>query len=248
MQTAISKEELLGDLGLSKNDAKVYLTLLKEGPSIITKIAKKSNIHRANVYEALARLKAKGLVSEKAVELKKVFNAADPSTLLTLIQEKELRIKAALPNFMMDFNCSSKNNTVEVYENVAALRNIFTSFLDIKKDIYVFGIPKNAVKHVGEHFQNAFHNKRAVQKQWMYHIYNYDAMERIKFLNTLPYTKARSMGNEFNSPVYTIICGNQVIFVSVRPEDAAHTIIQIRNKEMAEVYTKYFNILWEQSR
>ena len=50
-------------LGLTKSESKIYLTLLDYGSMLAGKVAEKAGIHRRNVYDALHRLIEKGLVS-----------------------------------------------------------------------------------------------------------------------------------------------------------------------------------------
>lgn len=235
----------LEDCGLSKNDAKVYLTLLHEGASSATVISKKSGLFRSNVYMALERLKEEGLVSEMFAEKKRLFQASDPSVLQTIIDEKRVRLQNIIPQLKIDHKLANKQ-MVEVLKGASALRNIFKHYVDLKKDIFAFGIPKHTVDVIGRIFQTDFiHKNRAENKQWMYHIYNSDALDRIKFLNTLPYTKACHLDPEFDCPVMTIVCGDEMSITSL---DGDVTIVVIRNKELALVYKKYFDVLWEKAK
>lgn len=240
-----SKEEMLTDLGLSKNDSKVYLALLRNGSNSISSVAKASSIHRANVYEAISRLKAKGLVSEVSINSKKMYLAAEPSALQTIIKEKELKLNSLLPELLLDYELRNTSDIVQVFEGVKAIRDVTRRYVSIGKDIYVFGVPKIAIGLIGSYLQNNIHKQRAKQKQWMYHIYNSDAMERIKFLNTLPYTKARYLAPSYDFPVTTRICGDEV---SITLYSQKPLTFVIRSKEMAESYRKYFQILWEKAQ
>lgn len=56
-------EKALGDVGLSKNEVKVYVALSKIGQATANKIVGNSKVHRTNVYDTLDRLVEKGLVS-----------------------------------------------------------------------------------------------------------------------------------------------------------------------------------------
>jgi len=47
---------------MSKNEAKIYETILEIGECSVSEIAKKSGIHRRNIYDTLARLSEKGIV------------------------------------------------------------------------------------------------------------------------------------------------------------------------------------------
>jgi hypothetical protein len=49
--------DLLGRLGLTKNQARWYTILLQEGPATIGEVAKRSGIHRANAYRIVSHLK-----------------------------------------------------------------------------------------------------------------------------------------------------------------------------------------------
>jgi len=54
--------DLLGKLGLTKSQARLYAILLREGPVTISGLAKRSGIHRANVYRIMSNLKNIGLI------------------------------------------------------------------------------------------------------------------------------------------------------------------------------------------
>ena len=57
------EEELLAEFGLTRNEIRVYLTLLKMGSALAGEITEKTGIHRRNIYDSLERLQEKGLVS-----------------------------------------------------------------------------------------------------------------------------------------------------------------------------------------
>ena len=52
-------EELLREMGLSPNEARVYEALLKTGEASVQTIAIKSKVHRRNVYDAISKLMEK---------------------------------------------------------------------------------------------------------------------------------------------------------------------------------------------
>jgi sugar-specific transcriptional regulator TrmB len=69
------KEKILEELGLSKNETKVYLALLELGLSSLKDITSKSGVHRTNVYDSLKRLVKKGLVSHVTKDNKTAYEA-----------------------------------------------------------------------------------------------------------------------------------------------------------------------------
>ncbi len=95
------KEPLLDaieELGFTRNEAKVYLFLLRFGRARALKIAEKTGVSSSKVYDVLQRLKSKGVVGELEVEGVKVFTALPPAFLLDYIRnmKKELDVKEKL--------------------------------------------------------------------------------------------------------------------------------------------------------
>jgi len=234
------KEEILEQVGFSRNEAKVYLALLELGSSTAGDISKKSKVHRTNVYDALEGLGKKGAVAHFSKNDIKYFEAVDPESLLNLLHEKELALESIMPQLKLTHQFVSLKTDAYVYEGVKSVKAILDKFLEKKEPIFVYGIPKEALPKM-QSFIVHYHKKRIAAKIAMNHIYNDDAMQRIEYLNSLPYTEARHLPKEFNSPVSTNICGDEVVLVVWQDPVFA---IQIKNKEMANSYKKYFEILW----
>ena len=82
------KADLLCELGFTKTQAKLYITLLKFGKSDAKTLANQSNIHRTEVYRALDELQKMGLV-DKEIDLPIRFVAVPPALgLLNSIKKK----------------------------------------------------------------------------------------------------------------------------------------------------------------
>ena len=240
MQTA--NEEVLETIGLSKNESKVYLTLLEVGNSNVGKIAEKSKLYRPNIYDALERLKRKGLVNYISVENKKRYRATEPEHLLSLIRQKETLIQSILPQLQLNHQLANQKVEVQVFEGIPAIRNLTRRSVEQKdEEIFAFGIPKSVVDLNGAAFHNALHQKRIAKKQMFWHIYNSDGIERVKYLKTLPYTKVRIFEHDF--PVNTRICGDEVSIILYSSEPPISVVIN--NKNMADAYRQYFWLLWD---
>lgn len=243
------KEEVLAELGLSKNVSKIYISLLEIGPATMTQIAEASGVHRVNVYDSVNKLKEKGLVGEINTNGKRQYQAAPPETLRNIIKEKEMKLDKILPQLKLSEQLRQKDYEVQIYEGWDFLRNMFIRFLDINEDILALDVPVFAINHLGEYFQKVIHKRRAEQKQTMYHIYCKEATERIKFLNTLPYTKARFLDREHDHNVTTSICGDEVaIHILHQHEGQKPLTIFIKNKQIADAYRLNFFTLWEKAK
>jgi sugar-specific transcriptional regulator TrmB len=234
-------EEILNELGLSKNESKVYISLLETGQTNVTKLAHYCKIHRANVYDSLNKLIEKGLVNYIEKKKSKFFEATDPKHLMLILRDKENKLKKIIPQLTLIRKLSHSKGRAHVFEGVNAFVNILYDFLDFKEEIICYGIPKIAPELMKTKMPH-FHKERLRRKIPMKHLYNHNAPKRIKFLNKKPLTEARHLPATFDSEVSTNVCGNQVIIVLwAKPI----TIVQIENKNLANAYKKYFRLLWE---
>ncbi len=229
---------ILVEIGLSKNESSVYLTLLRQGETTATVIAEHSRLHRPNVYDAVERLQKKGLVSYTIKNKKRLFRASDPKRLLAEVREKEKKIEQLLPRLELEKKLSDTETNAEVYKGLASFRRALESLLEYKKTIYAFGIAA-FVPDMLKSFIEQFHKNRIRKKIIMKHIYNQDAKERIRYLNSMPYTEAAYLPEEFSSPTTTLVCGEEILLVNWKPL----TFVRIINPHLAEAYTRYCNLM-----
>ncbi len=73
--------ERLKNIGLSDNEAKVYMAMLELGPSPVVEIARKAEVNRPTAYVQIESLKKKGLVSTQTKGKKHLFIAESPARL-----------------------------------------------------------------------------------------------------------------------------------------------------------------------
>ncbi|MDF1496857.1 MAG: helix-turn-helix domain-containing protein [Patescibacteria group bacterium] len=128
-------KECLAEYGLSDKESLVYLSMLELGPASVQDIAKKSGVNRATTYVMIESLKRRGLMSTFDQGKKTMFVAESPERLkrliekdVRLIQEKEDRLKEALPSFLALYNSSTQEKPIvkffEGEEGVRSAREI----------------------------------------------------------------------------------------------------------------------------
>ena len=103
--------EQLRHLGLSENEAKVYMAMLELGPSVVVEIARKAGTNRPTTYVQIESLKEKGLVSTQIKGKKQYFIAESPEKLellidneLKTVENKKGELKTFLPELLNLFN------------------------------------------------------------------------------------------------------------------------------------------------
>jgi sugar-specific transcriptional regulator TrmB len=93
MNTDNQLQAYLLDFGLNKNEVKVYLFLLKTGPSTVLSISKHIRVNRTTVHLAIDSLDKKGLISTIRKSNKRFVIAEEPRKLKYLLSEQELEFK-----------------------------------------------------------------------------------------------------------------------------------------------------------
>ncbi len=238
----LSKEDVLQDLGLSVNESKVFVALLNLGATTAGKIAEKCKLHRTNVYDALERLCEKGLASFILKDETKLFEAAEPQSLTRLVEERRAKLDSIMPQLLLDKQMAKKASA-HIFEGMKAWRMALFNLLNYNKQVYMYGIPKFA-SEVSLGFIELFHKTRIARKIPMKHIYNENAKDRIKYLNSMSLTEAKYLPQQFNSPVSTIVCGKEILIMHW---DDPYTFIRIENEPLAEAYRNYFELMYKQA-
>ena len=133
---------LVNDLGLDENEAKVYQALLELGPSTVSQITKKAGITRTFGYQILEKLSIYGLVNRVSGEGAKIRYATEhPRHLVQFIQNRknqwERRLKEAeqrLPDLILLFKVAEKP-IVKYQEGIEGVKNIYSQTLESKEEI-----------------------------------------------------------------------------------------------------------------
>src|SRR3972149_2204712 len=88
---------VLREMGLGENESRVYLALLKYGPSLAGTISRKTGIHRRNVYDITERMIKKGIIGYILKNNRRFFEAVNPEKFLSILKEKESALLEGLP-------------------------------------------------------------------------------------------------------------------------------------------------------
>src|SRR3989344_6643452 len=127
--------ERLKNIGLSDNEAKVYLAMLELGLSPVIEIARKAEINRPTAYVQIESLKKKGLVSTQVKGKKHLFIAESPARLefyldseLKDVEQKKDELGKVLPDLEKLFTSAGSRPSVRLFEGkegLLAMRDIF---------------------------------------------------------------------------------------------------------------------------
>ncbi len=233
------EEQILQEAGLTNVEAKIYLALSRENLTV-WELSKRTSISRSTLYTKINELLAKGIITRVYCD-KIRFKALDPEVLVRINEERTLKVRENLDKIRF---WSSDESTVEVAEGLTAFKEFLNNLLKKNEEILVYGIHKDVPK-ILRGYIDKFHKIRIEKGIVMKHIYDYDALERIRALNKLKFTEARTIAS-LKTKSTTNICGDEVLITSWGEGLRGKTItIRILSREVSDTYKSYFNRLWQ---
>lgn len=246
----IEKETILQRIGLPKNEAKVYLSLLKLGSATAGQITKMSGIHRRNVYDSIERLIDKGLACFVTKDKVKSFEATDPYLLLTILEKNKEKLESNKTNLnpllseLLQIRKVSniKDNPVVVYKGLNGIKAILEDVITSKEENLVLGAhkPPEPIKN----YLERFHERRIKLGIKEKLLFNKNDTERAKKLSLLPSTKIKLLPKNSNSHTAINIYADKVaILMWSEPVG-----VLIKNKDVANTFRDYFKLLWKKSK
>ncbi|MFH1292475.1 MAG: helix-turn-helix domain-containing protein [bacterium] len=235
--------KLLQNQGLSNKQASVYLACLELGSSSVQKISQKSGLARSTVYEILAVLKRKSLVSSFKKKTVKYFTAQDPEQVMRLAQTNVDALKEAMPQFNAIFGNSQNRPTTRFYQGNQGMRMILEEILNEAKELMSFASVDDLFEELGDYFYK-FVEKRIKKKipvKVLLCVDSPKARERQKLAPMqLRQIKILSGDHQHHGLIY--IWGNKIAMFSFVNDQVA---VVIESKELAQVQKAMFNYLWE---
>jgi len=241
----VIKEDALIGLGLTKNEAKVYLALLKLGKATAVEITKQSHVHRVNAYDVLERLQQKGLIATVFQANKKIYEAANPEQLSTLIKEKQELLDEVLPSLKQEFKLKKEKQQVYHFLGVEGVMQAYMMILEQNATLYALGgsgLNRKYLKHRHEMW-NKERIKRCIKGKGLYYELTRTGMSGWKSDKTM---EIRYLPDEYKTLGMVDICGDLV--VNLLPIEGNIMAIVIENKVLADTYRNFFNYMWKYAK
>jgi len=155
-------------VGLSKNEAKIYLALLELGKGTVSEITRKANLNRTTGYDVLDGLVAKGLASVSGKEPKQEYIAESPDKIEALLKrevnatEEHLKeIKNILPELKSLHNVAGRPK-VRFYEGKQGLIEVYEDTLTSHETILAYATVDDMHRALPNYFPEYY--KRRAEK------------------------------------------------------------------------------------
>jgi len=226
----------------------VYVALLELGTAQAGQVTEISGIHRRNVYDSIARLMEKGLVSYVKVNNKKLFSSANPKRFLEIIEEKKFELDSLNSDFsriMPELELRRKmqpSHDVRFFKGVEGLKTVYEDIIRTGNGYIGYG-QGQPIERILKHYFRHFVDKRVKGKIRLKLIYDEASREKVK-IN--PLTEARYIPNQYTSNAALRIYGDKIALLLLSEEEPL--AIVIKNKAIAEGYRKYFEVMWKAAK
>ena len=229
--------EKLKEAGLTGNEAKVYLELLRNGSLSANQLAKNLGIDRTLTYTILSHIIEKGQANCVIKESKKLFQATNPENLLNAVKEKEIVIKELISELRKIKTRKQEETEINVYEGKEGIRVLIKELQKIGS-FDTFGATGRAYNLL---FEAAPIAKQAEKRQAQVRLITnkkYKGEEFIKY----KFLKVKFI--DIESEATTCIFKDKI---SIHLIKGKPVVIIIKNKDIANSYRNYFNYLWKRA-
>ena len=243
----------LHEAGLTDGEAKVYLALLELGSSTTGPIVHKSGIARSIIYQILARLMDKGIVSSIIKEKTSYFQAAEPGRLLEYLDERERMLKksrenvqALLPQLLL-LRKSTTQSAATLYTGLRGIRTAHEhTYEKLRRgEEYVYlGVPAQQPEEQHSYWMKD-HLLRIKAGITCRLFFNQDTdPEILRNRNSYAGAEARLMPADIITPAQLLIYKDTTVIQIQKPDPIA---VEIINQPIADSFKAYFEEYWRKS-
>lgn len=242
----IQKE--LVSLGLSGEEAKVYVATLELGGTIVSAIARRANVNRSTCYHTLENLIRKGLVSSYKRGRVLHFTAEDPKRFIQITEEKTQKAKDLIPELMAMTSSLASKPKIRFYEGIEGIKSIFEDVLTTKDEVLGYTNLEAVGNLLPDYFKQFCHKKvkNNIKTRYIapateegvdmideYYPKKYDP-NLLEILMVNP--------KEFNFQNEISIYGNKVGLISLNQDELIGLIVE--SKSFTDSMKSFFDLAW----
>jgi sugar-specific transcriptional regulator TrmB len=246
--------EALINLGLSKEEADIYLSLLNKGEQGASELSKSTKVKRTYIYSVSASLIKKGLISQVKKGKTTVFNPMSPDKLLTLAHEKkqkaeqaEQTLEAILPNLKTKYEVVDNKPVVTYFEGIEGIKKVYKDILNTNEDILLYrsiyddkntDIDTIVLKQIEEQVKRGIKTRTItpLEKTTKNIFLNFDKSRLVE--------RHIVRSSHLDLPAQIIIYGTKVALISLRKEII---VTLLDNLDISNTLRENFELIWELS-
>lgn len=241
--------EQLKNVGLSDNEAKVYMAMLELGSATVMEISAKAGVNRPTTYVQIESLKKMGLVGTQIKGKKQLFVAESPDQLEFVIErekkaieEKKQELATVLPELVSLFNLAGEKPQVRFFEGKSGMIKMQDELIKSKtKEVVGFTTTEGILNIFPDHVKN--YASRRVQKGIRARTIYTDSRGAILKRNDVEMLREAKYVSPDKFPFksdITIYDDN----IAISAMEGKTVGVLITHKELANSFRALFNLLW----
>lgn len=239
----------LKNIGLSENEAKVYLAMLELGSATMLEISAKAGINRPTAYVQVESLKKLGLVSTQTKGKKQLFMAESPEQLESVLENKNIELEQKrnelgkfLPELLTMFSLGDNKPEVRFFEGKEGLMRMDEEFLKSKEKKIIGIMSLDDVLNVFPESSDSYTKRRIKKGIHSRSIYTYSKGPVLKENDSNMLREAKYIPPEklpFNVDI--TVYDDSVAIAALRGKISG-TII--KHQEIANSFKNFLNLIW----
>lgn len=238
---------VLGDVGFTDKEARIYTALTELGEGTVAQIAKKAELKRPIVYVVIGGLMARGYVSELPNKQINTYQATDASVILRRIQLNVKNFLQFIPVFRTLRNRGGAKPKISYLENKEGILNIYEEMNHEPEPFFITSYARleecfpGVVKSWVENYKNGYYKKLRG-----YHIIPNDPREteNAKVFKTID-QQVRTLPDLRGSLMDFTIYGNKLA-ISCLTEKPFMVVIE--SIDVVNSLRPIFKIVWERAK
>lgn len=234
----------LVDIGLSEQEASIYLRLLKIGRSSASMIAKEVEIKRTTIYPILQSMVRKGVVAIYFKGSNRFYSAKKPQKLANLFKNKLDALNEIIPNLETIEKKHAEMFGLRFIETPDELKQFYNEILDEykNKEYYALG-NTNVWEDIDKEFFKKFRRRRANAKIKTKLLLSADS-KNINPTDKSLLREFKYLPEEYDFKSTIDIFKDKVLIIG--PDTAALAVV-IAVPAMVDVFKSIFQILWDKT-
>lgn len=236
--------EQLQKIGLNKNQAKVYISLLSRGSQFLQELSLNTGIKRTTLYLVIEQMTEQDLLDIEINKKRKKYFIKDPRFLLRQLKEQHYLLDALMPELSDVYSNKSAGSKLKFFDTEAGLKATLREITSLDSSEELLTIESDIRKslNIGYDFWKeilAQKKKRGIKSRTII-----PSNEKDEFIIRDHDIKIRTSSYLNNFKISLYLAGGKTIIMI--PEDSLCIIIE--NQKITKSLVILFEIVWRRSK
>lgn len=229
--------------GFTKNEAVIYIYLLKQLEATAFEIAKETSIPRTTVYQTLEKLKKQGVISPFRKNNIAYFTPENPSNLLRLLQEKEVLLNSVMPEIHGIMARDIDKPVTKLYVGIDGVKTLLDDIIQTLKNRKIKQIHATSQPDLLSYLPKYFPNWLKAREDLKVYTYLILPSEATNYLETNELREVRFLPKKFPFHCSVTIYGKKLAFFAFQNGEPYG--VSVESESISDMFKQFFLFTWE---